>query len=353
MRMEQYLTRTDYALWEVIINGDAPAVIALVSGGAKAIVPPKTTAEKIARRNELKEKSTLLLAIPDEHLLKFHGIKDAKTLWEAIKIIFGGNKESKKIQKTILNLPPAWNTHTLIMRNKSDPDTLSKDDLYNTLKVYEAKIKGQSSSSLNSQSMAFVSSDNTNSTNEAVNTAHSVSAASSHKQASTSTYVDDVIECMAPRSQRNRNIDNTRRVVPVETPTIAFVVTDRIGYDWSYQAEEEPTDFALTAFLSLDSSSSDPEVNPQYTLKDQEIFDSGCSRHMMGNKSFLTDYQEIDGGFFAFRGSPKGGKILGKETECLVLSPDFKLPDENQILLKVHRQNNMYSFDLKNVVLTR
>ncbi|GJW98089.1 putative ribonuclease H-like domain-containing protein [Tanacetum coccineum] len=71
---------------------------------------------------------------------------------------------------------------------------------------------------------------------------------------------------------------------------------------------------------------------------------NGCSRHMTRNKSFLTDYQEVDGGFIAVAGSPKG------ETECLVLSPDFKLLDESQVLLKVPRQNNMYSFDLKNVV---
>ncbi|GKB36704.1 retrovirus-related pol polyprotein from transposon TNT 1-94 [Tanacetum coccineum] len=129
--------------------------------------------------------------------------------------------------------------------------------------------------------------------------------------------------------------------------------------------------------------------NPQYTLQDQGIFNSGCSRHMTGNKSFLTDYQEVDGGFVAFARSPKGGKITRKgkirtgkldfedvyfvkelkfnlfsvsqmcdkknnvlftETECLVLSPDFKLLDESQVLLKVPRQNNMYSFDLKNVV---
>ncbi|GJU91698.1 hypothetical protein Tco_1304121 [Tanacetum coccineum] len=56
----------------------------------------------LARKNELKAKITLLLAIPDEYLLKFHGIKDAKTLWEAIKARFGGNKELKKTQKTIL-----------------------------------------------------------------------------------------------------------------------------------------------------------------------------------------------------------------------------------------------------------
>ncbi|GJV71102.1 ribonuclease H-like domain-containing protein [Tanacetum coccineum] len=52
--------------------------------------------------------------------------------------------------------------------------------------------------------------------------------------------------------------------------------------------------------------------NPQYALKDQRIFDSGCYRHMTGNKSYLTDYQDIDGGFVAFTGSPKGGKITGK-----------------------------------------
>nr|GEX61953.1 copia protein [Tanacetum cinerariifolium] len=114
-----------------------------------------------------------------------------------------------------------------------------------------------------------------------------------------------------------------------------------------------------------------------------------CPWHMTGNKSFLSDYQEYDGGFIAFASSFKRGKITGKgkirtgkldfkdvyyvkelkynlfsvsqmcdkknsvlfiETECLVLSPDFKRPDENQILLKVPRKNNTYSFDLKNVV---
>ncbi|GJX05468.1 hypothetical protein Tco_0963434 [Tanacetum coccineum] len=79
MRMKQYLTYTDYALWEVIVNGDAPA-IASDSTGTEGPIPPKTAEQKLARKNELKAKSTLLLAILDEHLMKFHGIKDAKTL---------------------------------------------------------------------------------------------------------------------------------------------------------------------------------------------------------------------------------------------------------------------------------
>ncbi|GJT76390.1 hypothetical protein Tco_1043115 [Tanacetum coccineum] len=195
--MEQYLTHTDYALWEVIVNSDAPA-IASASAGTEGPIPPKIAEQKLARKNEFKAKNTLLLAIPDEHLLKFHGIKDAKSLWEAIKARSEGlDKTYDRFQKLISqleihgevisqedanlkflrSLPSAWNNIALIIRNKSDLDTLSMDDLYNNLKVYECEIKGQSS--LNSQNVAFVSSENTSNTNEAVNTAHEVSTASS------------------------------------------------------------------------------------------------------------------------------------------------------------------------------
>ncbi|GJR86496.1 integrase, catalytic region, zinc finger, CCHC-type containing protein [Tanacetum coccineum] len=78
--------------------------------------------------------------------------------------------------------------------------------------------------------------------------------------------------------------------------------------------------------------------NPQMDLQDQGVIDSGCSRHMTGNMSYLTDYEEIDGGYVAFGGNPKGGKITGK------------LIDESQVLLRVPRKNNMYSVDLKNIV---
>ncbi|GJW50231.1 retrovirus-related pol polyprotein from transposon TNT 1-94, partial [Tanacetum coccineum] len=76
-------------------------------------------------------------------------------------------------------------------------------------------------------------------------------------------------------------------------------------------------------------------------LKNKGVIDSGCSRHMTGNRSYLTDYKEIDGGFIAFGGNSKGGKITGK---------DFKLTDESHVLLKVPRKDNMYSVDLKNVI---
>ncbi|GJT17551.1 putative ribonuclease H-like domain-containing protein [Tanacetum coccineum] len=78
--------------------------------------------------------------------------------------------------------------------------------------------------------------------------------------------------------------------------------------------------------------------NPQKDLHDQGVIDSGCSRHMTGNMSYLTEFEEIDGGYVAFRGNPKGRKITGK------------LTDESHVLLKVPRKNNMYSVDLKNIV---
>ncbi|GJX01249.1 ribonuclease H-like domain-containing protein [Tanacetum coccineum] len=189
---KQYLTHTDYALWEVIVNGDAPA-IASGSAGTEGPIPPKTAKQKVARKNELKAKSTMLLAISDEHLLKFHGIKDAKTLWEAIKA---------------RSLPSAWNNIALIMSNKSNLDTLSMDNLYNNLKVYESEIKGQSSSSSNSQNVAFVSSENTSSTNEAVNIAHDVSTANSQGQYSSSTYADDVMFSFFVNQSNSPQLDN-------------------------------------------------------------------------------------------------------------------------------------------------
>nr|GEU56146.1 hypothetical protein [Tanacetum cinerariifolium] len=96
-------------------------------------------------------------------------------------------------------------------------------------------------------------------------------------------------------------------------------------------------------------------VNPQHVLKDKGVIDSGCSWHMTGNISYLSDFEEINGRYIAFGGNIKGGKITSKgkiktDTECIVLSSDFKLLDDNHVLLRVPRENNMYNVDLKNIV---
>ncbi|GJR80871.1 hypothetical protein Tco_0151656 [Tanacetum coccineum] len=99
MRMRQYICHTDHNLWDVIVNGNLEEEHAPTSGETSAPPAPKTAKQLAANRNQEKVKSILLLAIPDEYLLKFHNVADANSLWEAIKSRFGGNEESKKMQK--------------------------------------------------------------------------------------------------------------------------------------------------------------------------------------------------------------------------------------------------------------
>ncbi|GJQ97338.1 hypothetical protein Tco_0008477 [Tanacetum coccineum] len=102
MRMEQYLTNTDYSLWQLILNGDGPIQVTTDEKGVEPEVPPKTAQALLTRQRERKAKRILLLAILDECQLRFHAIKDAKTMWAALKSRYGGNVESNKMQKNVL-----------------------------------------------------------------------------------------------------------------------------------------------------------------------------------------------------------------------------------------------------------
>ncbi|GJW02386.1 putative ribonuclease H-like domain-containing protein [Tanacetum coccineum] len=257
MRIEQYIQMIDYALWEVIENGNTAPKTTVVEGVEK-VMPPTTAEEKAQKRLEVKARSTLMMGIPNEHQLKFNSIKDAKLLMEAVEKRFGGNAATKKTQRNLLkqqyenftapssemldqtfdrlqklvsqlellgetisqedvnqkllrSLSPEWNTHVVVWRNKTDLDTMSMDDLYNNLKVYEPEVKGMSSSSSSTQNMAFVSSSNNNnsstngavSTAQAVNTANGVSAANTQVNASNIDNLSDAVICAFLASQPN------------------------------------------------------------------------------------------------------------------------------------------------------
>nr|GEY42151.1 putative ribonuclease H-like domain-containing protein [Tanacetum cinerariifolium] len=361
MRIKQYFLMTDYSLWKVIINEDSPAPIVVIDG----VVKPATLLsadQKLAKRNELKARGTLLMALPDKHQLKFNSHKDVKTLMEAIEKCFRGNTETKKKLvsqleihgvslsqedvnlKFLRSLPSEWKTHSLIWRNKANLEEHSLDDLFNSLRIYEAEVKHSSSPGNPTQNIAFVSSSNTDSTTDSVSAAASVSAicaqllVSSHPNidslsnavifsffASQSTSpqldnkdlkqidVDDLegmdlrwqMAMLTMRARRflqktGRNLGNnrvttkgfdmskvecynyhrkghfarecrspkdTRRTVAAKTQTRHVLVDtstsnalvsqcDGIeGYDWSYQAEKEPANFALMAITSSSSSS--------------------------------------------------------------------------------------------------
>nr|GEZ41636.1 hypothetical protein [Tanacetum cinerariifolium] len=140
-----------------ILNGDSPVPTRLVEGVVQPVAPA-TAKQKLARKNVLKARGTLLMALPDKHQLKFNSHKNAKTLMEAIKKRFGGT------------------IHTLIWRNKADLEEQSLDELFNSLKIYEAEVKHSSSTGTTTQNLAFVSSSNTNSTTDSFSASASVSA---------------------------------------------------------------------------------------------------------------------------------------------------------------------------------
>ncbi|GJR05481.1 hypothetical protein Tco_0528465 [Tanacetum coccineum] len=178
--------------------------------------------------------------------------------------------------------------HTIVWRNKPEIETLSLEDLFNNLKAYESKVVGTSSSITNSHNVVFLSSSSTNSATRAVNTAQDINTASTQGAADSSTTIENLSDAVIysffasqpsiPQLDNEdlqqsiptspplddlgrhglRNREPTRRTVPVEETTLNALVyqCNIFGYDWSDQAEEGPTNFALMAYSSTSLSSS-------------------------------------------------------------------------------------------------
>ncbi|GJR41180.1 hypothetical protein Tco_1216864 [Tanacetum coccineum] len=188
MEIEHYLEYIDNEVWKVIQNGNSKKRISIGKDGVVRVLSPVTAAEIQAVEKERKAKNILLMAIPKEHMRRFHGMDDAKEIWEAIRTRFGGNANSKKMQKAVFkqqfeafkisnseglekgydrfqqllsqleahgaevstedanhkflrSLPSAWSNLAMTMRTNPEIDNLSIDDLYNNLRVFEQEIQ--------------------------------------------------------------------------------------------------------------------------------------------------------------------------------------------------------------------
>nr|GFB07465.1 xylulose kinase-1 [Tanacetum cinerariifolium] len=132
----------------ILKKGNGPVQVSIDTNGQIKVLPPKTAEEILAREKERKARTTLLMAIPEDHLAKFHKMTDAKEMWEAIGSRFGGSVSTEDAnQKFLGSLPASWCQVSLITRTKPGVDTLSFDDLDNNLRVFEFDVKGFTASS--------------------------------------------------------------------------------------------------------------------------------------------------------------------------------------------------------------
>ncbi|GJT18566.1 putative ribonuclease H-like domain-containing protein [Tanacetum coccineum] len=218
IRIKQYFQIQDYALWEVIENGNSwvpiPVTTPPESGTSTTtkMTVPATIEEKTCKKNDVKARSLLLMALPNEHQLTFDQYVDAQSMFAAIKARFGGNEATKKTQKALLkqqyenfsasssesldsifnrlqklvsrlailgvvtppedlnvkflrSLPSEWDTHVVVWMNKPDFDTMGLDDLYNNFKIVEQKVKKSAGASNDDKNLAFVTTSGASSTN--------------------------------------------------------------------------------------------------------------------------------------------------------------------------------------------
>nr|GEU54749.1 hypothetical protein [Tanacetum cinerariifolium] len=225
-------------------------------------------------------------------------------------------------QKLLRSLSPEWNTHVAVWRNTTDLDTMSVDDLYNNLKdlehihlddMEEIDLRWQKAI-LTMRARRFIKKTGRKLTvngNQTIGFDKSkVECYNCHKRGH---FAKDY---RALRNQDNKYKESSKRSVPVETSTpIALVLCDGVsGYDWRNFMPPTP-DLSFTSldeFVNKRVVKNSKAKSSKEEPKDQGGIDSGCSRHMTKNISYLIDYKEIDGANVAFRGNPKGGKITRK-----------------------------------------
>nr|GEV34856.1 ribonuclease H-like domain-containing protein [Tanacetum cinerariifolium] len=202
----------DYALWEVIKNGATLPKTKVVEG-VTTEMPIATAEEKAQRRLELRDAYQTFIRL--QKLVSQLELLEEKLSQEDVN------------QKLLRILSLEWNTYVVVWRNKADLDTMSIDDLYNNLKVYEAEVKGMSRSSSSTQNKNTRRKLTVND-NETIGFDKSkVECYNFHKRGHFAK------ECKAPRNQDNKHKESSRRSVPVETSTsTALVSCDGLsGYD--------------------------------------------------------------------------------------------------------------------------
>nr|GEU76387.1 hypothetical protein [Tanacetum cinerariifolium] len=397
MRIEQYFLMTDYSLWEVILNGDSPAPTRFIEGVVQPVAP--TTAEqRMARKNTLKARVSAVASVSTANAkIPVSALPNVDTLSNAVIYSFFAsqstspqldNDDLKQIDTDDLEemdlkwkmamyqsrdgyhvVPPPY-TGTFM---PPKPDLVFHDapnvnkTAHTAFNVELGPTKSDKDLSHTHRPSAPIIKDwvfdsEDDSETEISPNAPSFKMAQTHvRNHAQRGHHQHYAKITLPNPQRYvvpTAVLTKSKLVPITATRPVTTAVPKPYVTRPRQAKNVATKSHSTPIRHINRISSPkastfpPKVttaeapmvnvvkrnwgNPQHALKDKGVIDSGCSRHMTGNMSYLFDYEELNGGYVAFGVNQKGGRISGK--------------DENQVLLRVPRENNMYNVDLKNIV---
>ncbi|GJT17262.1 ribonuclease H-like domain-containing protein, partial [Tanacetum coccineum] len=319
--------------------------------GKETVIPPISVEEKAQRRAELKARSTLLMALPNEHQLKLNSYKDAKTLMQAIENRFRAFLSSSSTNSATRVVNTTYGVNTASTPDAADSSTtvenLSDAVIYSFFasqpKSIEARlVVFKKNESVYEEVLKLLKREVYLRDLDITELNRKLELVTKEKDEIMDKYKTGLgYNAIPPPYTGNfmppkhdlvyPSLDDFLEVIKSANESVVEKPTIETNEPKNARKEVEPQLLRIGCLKG----------NPQQDLKDKGVIDSGCSRHMTGNRSYLTDYEEIDGGFVAFGGNSKGGKITGK---------DFKLTDESHVLLKIPRKDNMYSVDLKNII---
>nr|GEZ28750.1 putative ribonuclease H-like domain-containing protein [Tanacetum cinerariifolium] len=313
-------------------------------------MPITTVEEKAQRRLEVKARSTLMMGIPNKHQLKFNSIKDAKQLLEAVEKRFDDMEEmdlrwqmAMLTMRAIRSLKRTGKKLT-VNGNKKIGFNKSNVECYNCYKrghfARECRASRNQNNKHKESSRRSVHVKTPNST-----TLVSYDGLGGYDWSDQEEkWPNYALMAFTSSSSDSKIVDNCKKRLGYENYNVVSPPYIRNfmppTHDLSFTGLDEFVNLPVAENVKTKSSKEETKIqvsdglgpqkkliflpnvhgNLQMDLHDQGVIDSGCSRHMTGNMSYITDYEEIDGGYVAFKGNPKGGKIKRK---CTIKTDDY------------------------------